>query len=194
MADHLILSSHSPRRKQILKDANYKFEVKSVEVEESFPVNMVKNEVAEFLAVQKNKCHQRVFNKGTIITADTTVLFGDEILGKPNNFNEAKSMLERLSGQTHQVVTGVCISNPTRIISFSSTTDVSFKMLSSKEIHFYIDTFKPFDKAGGYGIQEWIGMIGVTSIKGCYYNVVGLPIQELFKVLKDKFHIVPFNH
>ena len=119
--------------------------------------------------------------------------FEDEIFGKPNNYAEAKRMLERLSGQTHQVITGVCISNKTQSISFSSITDVSFKVLSSKEIKFYIDTFKPFDKAGGYAIQEWIGIIGVVGIRGCYYNVVGLPIQELFQTLKDKFHILPFN-
>jgi|TARA_B110000046_G_scaffold145432_1_gene152589 septum formation protein len=193
MTDHLTLCSHSPRRKQILKAANYKFEVKSVDVDESFPNEMVKNKVAEFIAIQKNKHHQKIFNNKTIITADTTVIFEDEILGKPNHFDEAKGMLERLSGQTHQVITGVCISNPTQCVSFSSTTEVSFKILSSKEICFYIDTFKPFDKAGGYGIQEWIGMIGVTRIKGCYYNVVGLPIQELCQALKDKFSILPFN-
>ena len=122
------------------------------------------------------------------------MVFEDEILGKPNNFAEAKRMLEKLSGQTHQVITGVCISNAIQSFSFSSITDVSFKVLSSKEIKFYIDKFKPFDKAGGYGIQEWIGIIGVVGIRGSYYNVVGLPIQELFQTLKDKFHILPFNH
>lgn len=194
MTNHLTLCSQSPRRKQILKDANYKFEVKSGKVDESFPVNMIKNEVAEFIAVQKNNHYQNIFKKKNIITADTTVIFEDEILGKPNNFAEAKRMLERLSGQTHQVITGVCISNAIQSFSFSSITDVSFKVLSSTEIKFYIDKFKPFDKAGGYGIQEWIGIIGVVGIRGSYYNVVGLPIQELFQTLKDKFHILPFNH
>ncbi len=194
MTNHLTLCSQSPRRKQILKDANYKFEVKSGKVDESFPVNMIKNEVAEFIAVQKNNHYQNILKKKNIITADTTVIFEDEILGKPNNFAEAKRMLERLSGQTHQVITGVCISNAIQSFSFSSITDVSFKVLSSTEIKFYIDKFKPFDKAGGYGIQEWIGIIGVVGIRGSYYNVVGLPIQELFQTLKDKFHILPFNH
>ncbi len=194
MTNRLTLCSQSPRRKQILHDAKYKFEVKSVKVDESFPVNMVKNKVAEFIAVQKNNQYQNIFDKKNIITADTTVIFEDEIFGKPNNFAEAKRMLERLSGQTHQVITGVCISNATQNFSFSSITDVSFKVLSSKEIKFYIDKFKPFDKAGGYAIQEWIGIIGVVGIRGCYYNVVGLPIQELFQTLKDKFRILPFNH
>mgnify|MGYP001242753971 CR=1 FL=1 len=194
MTNRLTLCSQSPRRKQILRNANYKFEVKSVKVDESFPVNMVKNKVAEFIAVQKNNHYQNIFGKKNIITADTTVVFEDEIFGKPNNYAAAKRMLERLSGQTHQVITGVCISNKTQSISFSSITDVSFKVLSSKEIKFYIDTFKPFDKAGGYAIQEWIGIIGVVGIRGCYYNVVGLPIQELYQTLKDKFHILPFNH
>jgi septum formation protein len=193
MTNHLTLCSQSPRRKQILQDANYSFEVKSFKIEESFPVDMVKNKVAEFIAVQKNNHYQKIFDKKNIITADTTVVFEDEILGKPNNYAEAKRMLERLSGQTHQVITGVCISNTTQSFSFSSITDVSFKVLSSKEIKFYIDTFKPFDKAGGYGIQEWIGIIGVVGIRGCYYNVVGLPIQELFQTLRDKFHILPSN-
>jgi len=193
MTNHLTLCSQSPRRKQILQDANYSFEVKSFKIEESFPVDMVKNKVAEFIAVQKNNHYQKIFDKKNIITADTTVILEDEILGKPNNYAEAKRMLERLSGQTHQVITGVCISNTTQKFSFSSITDVSFKVLSSKEIKFYIDTFKPFDKAGGYGIQEWIGIIGVVGIRGCYYNVVGLPIQELFQTLKDKFHILPSN-
>ena len=111
MTENLTLCSHSPRRKQILKAANYKFEVKSVEVDESFPLEMSKTKVAEFIAVQKNKHHQKIFNNETIITADTTVVLEDEILGKPDHFEEAKSMLERLSGNTHQVVTGVCISN-----------------------------------------------------------------------------------
>ena len=172
MTNLLTLCSQSPRRKQILQDANYKFEVKSVKVDESFPVNMVKNKVAEFIAVQKNNQYQNIFDKKNIITADTTVVFEDEIFGKPNNFAEAKRMLERLSGQTHQVITGVCISNATQNFSFSSITDVSFKVLSSKEIKFYIDKFKPFDKAGGYAIQEWIGIIGVVGIRGCYYNAV----------------------
>ena len=193
MTNHLTLCSQSPRRKQILQDANYSFEVKSFKIEESFPVDMVKNKVAEFIAVQKNNHYQKIFDEKNIITADTTVILEDEILGKPNNYAEAKRMLERLSGQTHQVITGVCISNTTHSFSFSSITDVSFKVLSSKEIKFYIDTFKPFDKAGGYGIQEWIGIIGVVGIRGCYYNVVGLPIQELFQTLKDKFHILPSN-
>jgi len=194
MTAHLTLCSQSPRRKQILRAANYKIEVKSVEIDESYPLEMSKNKVAEFIAVQKNKYHQKIFNNETIITADTTVVLEDEILGKPDHFEEAKSMLESLSGQTHQVVTGVCISNSSQQFSFSSTTEVSFKILSPGEIYFYIDTFKPFDKAGGYGIQEWIGMIAVTSIKGCYYNVVGLPIQQLCQALKDKFSILPFNH
>ena len=193
MTNHLTLCSNSPRRKQILQDANYKFEVKSVKIEESFPVSMVKNKVAEFIAVQKNNHYQNILKEKNILTADTTVVFEDEILGKPNNFAEAKRMLERLSGQTHQVITGVCIADTTQSFSFSSITDVSFKVFSSKEIKFYIDTFKPFDKAGGYGIQEWIGIIGVVGIRGSYYNVVGLPIQELFQTLKDKFHILPFN-
>ena len=193
MTKHLTLCSQSPRRKQILQDANYKFEVKSVKVDESFPVNMVKNKVAEFIAVQKTIII-KIFLKKKHNNCRYHSGLENEILGKPNNFAEAKRMLERLSGQTHQVITGVCISNAIQSFSFSSITDVSFKVLSSTEIKFYIDKFKPFDKAGGYGIQEWIGIIGVVGIRGSYYNVVGLPIQELFQTLKDKFHILPFNH
>ncbi|GAB4236947.1 MAG: Maf-like protein [Ekhidna sp.] len=186
-----ILASGSPRRKQLLSDAGFSFEVKTVAFEETFPEEMDVSEVAEFLARGKNQAHREVYNDEVILTADTVVIFNDHILGKPENEAEAIRTLGMLSGQSHQVVTGVCISSPHSKQMFSVETEVKFRMLQSSEIAHYVHAYKPFDKAGSYAIQEWIGLIGVEWIKGSFYNVVGLPVLEVSQTLQNDFGIKP---
>ena len=181
----IILASQSPRRKELLSllDLEFKVEVKSID--EIFPKDLKTSEVAEYLAMLKASAFTTIEDKQVIITADTVVLLDDTILGKPNNIVEASKMLRSLSNRNHEVITGVCLKSAKKVISFSSSTKVYFKNLSDAEIDYYIENYKPYDKAGSYGIQEWIGAIGITKIEGSYFNVVGLPIQELNEQLKN---------
>lgn len=181
----IILASQSPRRKELLSllDLEFKVEVKSID--EVFPKDLKTSEVAEYLAMLKASAFTTIEDKQVIITADTVVLLDDTILGKPNNIVEASKMLRSLSNRNHEVITGVCLKSAKKVISFSSSTKVYFKNLSNAEIDYYIENYKPYDKAGSYGIQEWIGAIGITKIEGSYFNVVGLPIQELNEQLKN---------
>lgn len=183
---NLILASKSPRRKQLLEDAGFEFEVKTIDFEETFPDGMDAMKVAEYLAVEKNKAHRDVL-EGSIITADTVVIFNDRILGKPKDEAEAKNVLTLLSGKIHQVMSGVCVSSADKQISFSNLTEVKFRELEEEEILHYMKIAPPLDKAGSYGIQDWIGLVGVEWIKGSYYNVVGLPVDELYDLLKKEF-------
>ncbi|WP_436516202.1 Maf family protein [Ekhidna sp. To15] len=184
---NLILASKSPRRKQLMKAAGFEFVVKTIDFEETFDEEMDVMKVAEYLAIEKNKAHREAFEHGTIVTSDTVVIFNDRILGKPTNETEARSVLSLLSGKIHQVISGVCISDEQKQVSFSNITEVKFRELDEDEINHYINTEPPLDKAGSYGIQDWIGLIGVEWIKGSYYNVVGLPVDELYSVLKNEF-------
>lgn len=188
-SNSFILASGSPRRKQLLQDAGFEFEVKTIPFEEDFPDTMDASQVAEFLAIGKNNAHRAVFSKEVIVTADTVVIYNEEILGKPQNGEEAVKTLKKLSGNTHKVVTGVCISSDKNQQSFSVTTEVKFKSLSETEIDHYVVKFNPMDKAGSYAIQEWIGLIGVEWIKGSFYNVVGLPVHEVYETLRKDFSI-----
>lgn len=185
--NNLILASNSPRRRQLLTEAGFEFTVKTIDFEEVFPEDLKVSNVAEYLAIEKNKAHREAFKDGIIITADTVVIFADRILGKPKDEKEARQVLKILSGKIHQVISGVCISNEEKQISFSSLTEVQFHELTEEEIDYYIETAPPLDKAGSYGIQDWIGLIGVDWIQGSYYNVVGLPVDQVYKVLKDEF-------
>ena len=187
-ATPLILASNSPRRKQLLQEAGFDFEVKTIPFEEHFPSELSADKVAEYLAIEKSKAHRDVFPNATIITADTVVVFMDTALGKPKDKKEAFKTLKLLSGKIHQVYSGVCISNEKKSISFSCATEVKFKELTEDEISQYIDQYQPFDKAGSYGIQEWIGLIGIEWINGSYFNVVGLPVHEVHTVLKRDFN------
>jgi len=187
LSNKLILGSGSPRRKQLLTEAGFQFEVKIIPCDESFPSNIKVTEVAEYLAIEKNKAYREIVTNEIIVTADTTVVFKDQILDKPKNENEAIRSLETLSGKIHQVITGVCISSSNLKKSFSSNTEVKFKQLTKDEINHYVSAYKPFDKAGSYAIQEWIGLIGIEWIKGSYFNVMGLPIDLVYKVLKENF-------
>lgn len=184
---NLILASKSPRRKQLLEQAGFQFEVKTIPFDEVFPDELSAEKVAEYLAVEKNKAHRQQLPNATIITADTVVVFTDQVLGKPKDAEDAFKTLKILSGKIHQVFSGVCISNLEKQRSFTSLTEVKFKELTDDEIKYYIENYKPFDKAGSYGIQEWIGLVGVEWIKGSFYNVVGLPIEEVYRILKNDF-------
>lgn len=185
----IILASNSPRRRELLGGLGLDFEVKVIKgVEETYPANLPKKDVASYIAVEKASAYTPADDE-LIITADTIVIVGDEILGKPHDADDACRMLRLLSGKTHQVITGVCITTKTQQRHFSVATDVTFKQLSDAEIQFYVSRHKPFDKAGAYGIQEWIGYIGVTALNGSYYNVMGLPVQRLYEELANRFGV-----
>ena len=182
---HIILGSQSPRRKELIAGLNIPFECIVIDVEETFPDTIAAEKVPEYLAKLKAAAYEHLLQENTIIiTADTVVCLENEILGKPKDASDAKHMLHKLSGKTHEVITGVCITTCAETRTFSATTKVKFASLSSDEIEFYVDKFQPMDKAGSYGIQEWIGYIGVESIEGSYFNVMGLPIQKLYTELK----------
>lgn len=179
----IILASQSPRRKQLLEQAGYEFDIIVADVDETNPPGMSGLLVPAFLARKKAAVIAAQYPDRTIIAADTVVVLDEEILGKPKDAADATAMLHRLSGRMHQVVTGVCIQKGSEQEDFSVITEVFFRPLSAAQIDYYIGTFKPFDKAGSYAIQEWIGMVGIEKINGDYYNVMGLPVGELVQHL-----------
>ena len=180
----IILASQSPRRKELFSSFDIPFEVVVKSISESFPSKMNSYHIAEFLAQEKADVFNPKENE-LIITADTVVIHRNQILNKPKDLSEAKDMLSSLSNSLHEVVTGVCIYHKESKVSFSELTSVRFKKLDNSEIDFYINNYNPTDKAGAYGIQDWIGKIGIKSINGCYYNVMGLPLQTLYKYLRN---------
>ena len=186
---NLILGSASPRRRSLLKALDIDFEVFSpTGIDESFSAEMPANEVPEFLSKKKSYAILPLLPEDTLlITADTVVILQGEIFGKPKNKIEARRMLHSLSGKVHSVITGVCLSTKDRQVSFSEETKVKFACLTDNEIDYYIEHYKPFDKAGSYGIQEWIGFVGVERIEGDFNNVVGLPVYRLYKALCEYF-------
>jgi septum formation protein len=184
LTKQLILASNSPRRKQILADAGFEFTVSVKEIDESFSTKMPVNEVAEYLARKKAEAYTDISENTIILTADTIVAVDNLILNKPADKNGAKEMLKKLSGRTHVVHTGVCLRLGNIENSFTDTTIVSFKALTDNEIEYYIETCKPFDKAGAYGVQDFIGMVGIDKIEGSYFTVMGLPIHRVYKELE----------
>ena len=182
----IILASNSPRRKQLLAGLDIPFEVRVLQdIDESYPHDLPVSEIAEFISRKKASAYLHTMSSDElVITADTVVILGQQVMGKPHDETEAKHMLSALSGHTHQVTTGVTLSTHNRQLSFSVTTDVTFKKLSSDEIDYYVSTYRPTDKAGAYGIQEWIGYIGVTALEGSYFNVMGLPVQRIYEALR----------
>lgn len=185
----IVLASQSPRRTQLLKQTGIPFRVESKATVESFPSTMSPDRVAEFLCRQKAmNFADRLSPEVLLITADTIVVKGCKIYNKAANPSEAFVMLNELSATTHQVITGVCLRSDNHMISFQDITTVFFKALTQNEIQYYIDHYKPFDKAGAYGIQEWIGLMGVQKIEGCFYNVMGLPVPALYR------HLAAFPH
>lgn len=187
----LILASCSPRRKEIMESLGFNFSVRKVDFDEQTPDDMPTMEVAKFLAKRKNEAVKRADETEIILTADTIVILHNQVLGKPRDPLEAKTMLLNLSGNTHKVITGVCISSRENKITFSSVTEVRFGPLDKLAIEYYVEKYKPFDKAGAYGIQEWMGQIGIEGIDGSYHNVVGLPSHEVYRTLTQVFSIVP---
>lgn len=186
---NIILASNSPRRKELLGGLGVDFEVKVMKgVDEAYPDTLPAKDVAEYISREKASVYD-VADDELVITADTVVIVGDDILGKPKDADDAHRMLREISGRTHQVVTGVCLTTAKEQRSFSVVTDVTFKQLSEEEIDFYIRNHRPYDKAGAYGIQEWIGYIGVTGLNGSYYNVMGFPVQRVYEELTGHFGI-----
>lgn len=183
----LILGSKSPRRQELLGSLDFPFRVEVRSVDETFPPNLPVEKLAEFIAEKKAEAFTDLNRDELVITSDTVVVCNGIALAKPANAEEAKGMLRMLSGKTHQVITGVCLKTPEDQRSFSETTHVQFDELSEEEIDYYIEKYGPFDKAGSYGIQEWIGMIGIKGIEGDYYNVMGLPLNRLYRELKQSF-------
>lgn len=184
---HILLASKSPRRRELLSELRIPFNAISMGgIDETYPDTLPPCDVPQYIADRKADAYlKNISGNEMIITADTLVILGDKILGKPHGKAEALDMLRALSGVTHKVVSGVCIVTADRRTSFTSTTDVTFAKLTEKEIEYYIENFFPFDKAGAYGIQEWIGCIAVESIDGSFYNVMGLPIHRLYQELKS---------
>ena len=182
----IILASNSPRRKELLAGLDLQFEVRVLQgIDESYPKDLPTQKIAEFISKKKADAYVATMaDDELVITADTVVILGDEVMGKPHDEADAKRMLGELSGQTHQVATGVTLSTKERQMSFSVVTNVTFKQLSADEIDYYVRTYHPMDKAGAYGIQEWIGYIGVTALEGSYFNVMGLPVQRIYEALK----------
>jgi septum formation protein len=180
----LILGSASPRRKEIMQQAGFEFEVITKPTEENFSKDILTKDVPTYLAKQKLAEFGNEFHDKIVLCADTVVILGSEILNKPNNEKEAKEMLQKLSGNRHEVETGVAFKYKDAITSFSDNCVVEFEKLTDVEIEYYIEVCKPFDKAGAYGIQDFIGMIGVKSLTGSFYTVMGLPIHKVYSHLK----------
>ena len=182
-----VLASNSPRRKELLAGLGIDFEVRVLsDIDESYPVTLPVADIAEFIAAKKAEAYRATMGADElIITADTVVICGDEVMGKPADDADACRMLRQLSGRVHHVTTGVCLTTRQQQHRFSVTTEVTFKELSDEEISFYVSRYRPFDKAGAYGIQEWIGYIGCTGLNGSYYNVMGLPVQRIYQELQQ---------
>ena len=185
----VILASNSPRRKELLGQLGVEFTTRVLnDIDESFPAEMPADDVAEYISKKKADAYRKLMDENElIITADTIVVSDDKILGKPKDAQDACAMLRELSGHAHKVITGVTITTKELSTSFSSVTEVNFASLTDEEIEYYVENYKPFDKAGAYGIQEWIGCVAVSGMNGSYYNVMGLPIFRLYQELRDRF-------
>lgn len=183
----IILASNSPRRKELLAGLDIDFTVKVLPgISESYPEGTPVTDIPRYIAKEKADAYQSVMRPmELVITADTVVVVGDSVLGKPADEDEARHMLNMLSGKTHQVITGVCLTTTEKQRCFAVTTNVTFRELAQEEIDYYVKTYQPTDKAGAYGIQEWIGYVGVTRLEGSYFNVMGLPVQKIYDELKQ---------
>lgn len=184
---HLILASNSPRRKELLAGIDVQYEIRMLpDIDESYPETLPHEEIAEYLARKKASAYiPELRDDELLITADTIVLLNGMILGKPVGKEDAKQMLHTLSGQTHRVITGVCLTSTGKQVGFSDTAYVTFGNLSEEEIEYYLSVYSPMDKAGAYGVQEWIGYVGVEKIEGSYFNVMGLPIFKVYRELRQ---------
>ena len=183
----MVLASNSPRRRELLAGLDIPFEVRVADgIDESYPETIPAHEVARYIAGEKAAAYcKTIADDELVITADTVVVVGEKVLGKPKDAKEACSMLRELSGKTHRVITGVCLITRQEKRLFDVTTYVTFKPLTEEEIRYYVNRYRPMDKAGAYGVQEWIGYIGVTNLSGSYYNVMGLPAQRIYQELNS---------
>ncbi len=185
MKYQILLGSASPRRQKLLQQMDWNFKTVSIKADESYPDILPASEVPEYLAIKKSLAYEKLKKNELLITADTIVVLNGQILEKPKNKTAAKKMLQALSGTKHEVITGVCLRTKKDILTFADVSEVYFKKLKNKDIKYYIDRYKPFDKAGAYGIQEWIGLIGIKKIKGSYYNIMGLPTAKLIDYIQQ---------
>ena len=183
----IVLASNSPRRKELLGGLGLPFEVRTKQgIDESYPEGLNGEQIALHISKKKAETYKSdMADDELIITADTIVYVDGEVLGKPKDKEDARRMFKLMSGREHQVITGVCVVAKEKTVQFASVTDVTFTQLEDEEIDYYINNYKPYDKAGAYGIQEWIGYVGITGIRGSYFNVVGLPVQRLYTALKQ---------
>lgn len=181
----LILASSSPRRQYLLKEAGFTFQVKSPDIDESFPETLPPASVPAYLAEKKARVFEQHLTNEIVVSADTVVILGEKILNKPADRADAIRMIEMLSGQTHTVVTAVCLLGKEKMDCFSDHTEVTFQKLTHEEIVFYVDTYKPFDKAGAYGAQDWIGIVAIERIAGSYFTVMGMPMHLVYSHLKN---------
>lgn len=183
----IILASNSPRRRELLADLGYDFEVKVLAgIDESYPPTLPVADIAAYISRKKADAYRPTLaGDELVITADTIVVLGNEVMGKPNDAADARRMLHSLSGKEHHVITGVTVTTRDRQSTFSVTSTVEFATLDADEIDYYVARYSPLDKAGAYGIQEWIGCMGVKRIEGSFYNVMGLPLHRLYTVLKE---------
>jgi septum formation protein len=182
----IILASQSPRRQQLLKELGLDFEVRIKDFPETYPENIEGKDIALYIAKQKGELYKsEISDNEIVITADTIVWCDNSVLGKPVDKEDAVRILRKISGNTHEVITGVCLLSKEKEKLFYVSTKVTFEVITEEDIEFYIENFRPFDKAGAYGIQEWIGIIGCSSIEGSYFNVVGMPVHQLYKELQQ---------
>lgn len=179
----ILLASQSPRRQELLRGLGINFEIVKIEADESFPANLIREEITEHIAANKANAYAGLNKDEILLTADTLVWLNNKTLGKPKNYDDGFRMLRSMADSTHEVFTSVTIRSDEKSLTFSETTEVTFDEFSEEEIHYYLNHFKPFDKAGAYGIQDWLGYAKISRINGCYYNVMGLPLRKLYREL-----------
>lgn len=184
---NILLGSKSPRRSELLRKLDVSFDLVDIRCDEQFPADMIPDHVARFLSLKKSNTYGILEKGDVLITADTTVIVDQKVLNKPKSESEAREMLLQISGKSHQVITGVTIRSVTKTHTFSESTSVTVDTINPSYIDYYIQQHQPFDKAGSYGIQDWLGLSHISKIEGCYYNVMGLPTNLLFKRLKNEF-------
>jgi septum formation protein len=181
----LLLASRSPRRRGLLSDIGFDLEIADIDIDESYPTELTGHEVAEYLATRKADAYRGDYGSRVLVCADTIVVLDNQVINKPESQAHACEMLRRLSGRTHHVYTGVCLKTPQKERVFSEKTAVTFRFINPEEIEYYVQEFKPLDKAGAYGIQDWLGYTCVTGVQGCFYNVMGFPMARFYKELYD---------
>lgn len=181
----VILASQSPRRQELLKELGLDFSIAKIEVDESYPSELSREKITEFISAKKANSYTTLNENEILITADTLVWLENEILGKPKDYKDAFAMIQKMSGKTHEVFTSVTLKTLTKQITFSDTTSVTFTIISAEEIDYYLTNYQPYDKAGAYGIQDWLGYAKIKEINGCYYNVMGLPLAKLYEQLRE---------